>query len=179
MSSRPPAPQRNINPQGGDFQPGKWLLFSLAHEQKGATSHDETEGKTRGEWTAEVEEGKKKIRQFENREKVLRQKLSQEERRERSHRRSVRGAAFEGIAPEARTMTDEEAAAFFRPALTSEEARACLKNARRAGKENNPSGAKGTLMRPCGSLRSAEGFSPRRERFPSSFRAFPRAGLWG
>ena len=131
--------------------------------------------KTRGERTAEIEEGKKKkIRQFKNR-----QKLSQEECRERSHRRIVRGAAFEGIALEARTMTDEEAAAFLRPALTSEEARACLKNARRAGKENNPSGARGALIRPCGSLRSAEGFSPRRERFPSSFRAFPRAGLWG
>ena len=42
--------------------------------------------KTREELTAEIEDGKKKIRQFENREKVLRQKLSQEERRTRSHR---------------------------------------------------------------------------------------------
>ena len=32
--------------------------------------------KTREELTAEIEDGKKKIRQFENREKVLRQKLS-------------------------------------------------------------------------------------------------------
>ena len=36
--------------------------------------------KTREELTAEIEEGKKKIRQFENREKMLRQKLSKEER---------------------------------------------------------------------------------------------------
>ena len=35
--------------------------------------------KTREELQAEIEDGKKKIRQFENREKVLRQKLSQEE----------------------------------------------------------------------------------------------------
>ena len=48
--------------------------------------------KTREELTAEIEDGKKKIRQFENREKVLRQKLSQEERRTRSHRLIVRGA---------------------------------------------------------------------------------------
>ena len=41
--------------------------------------------KTREEVTAEIEDGKKKIRQLENREKVLRQKLSQEERRTRSH----------------------------------------------------------------------------------------------
>ena len=38
--------------------------------------------KTREELQAEIEDGKKKIRQFENREKVLRQKLSQEEVRD-------------------------------------------------------------------------------------------------
>ena len=37
--------------------------------------------KTREELQAEIEDGKKKIRQFENREKMLRQKLSKEERR--------------------------------------------------------------------------------------------------
>ena len=37
--------------------------------------------KTREELTAEIEDGKKKIRQYENREK-----LSKEERRTRSHR---------------------------------------------------------------------------------------------
>ena len=70
--------------------------------------------KTREEMTAEIEDGKKKIRQLENREKVLRQKLSQEERRTRSHRLIVRGAFFESIVPEAKAMTDEEAAAFLR-----------------------------------------------------------------
>ena len=39
--------------------------------------------KTREELQAEIEDGKKKIRQFENREKMLRQKLSKEERRTR------------------------------------------------------------------------------------------------
>ena len=42
--------------------------------------------KTREELQAEIEDGKKKIQQFENREKMLRQKLSKEERRTRSHR---------------------------------------------------------------------------------------------
>ena len=79
-------------------------------------------------------DGKKKIRQLENREKVLRQKLSQEERRTRSHRLVVRGAVFESIVPEAKTMTDEEAAAFLRLALTSEEARAYLKKRTEGGK---------------------------------------------
>ena len=89
--------------------------------------------KTHEELTAEIEEGKKKIRQYENREKVLRQKLTQEERRTRSHRLIVRGAVFESIVPEAKTMTDEEAAAFLRVALTSEEAREFLKKRAESG----------------------------------------------
>ena len=87
--------------------------------------------KTREELTAEIEDSKKKIRQFENREKMLRQKLSKEERRTRSHRLIVRGAVFESIVPEAKSMTDEEAAALLRCALTSEPAREDLK--KRAG----------------------------------------------
>ena len=83
--------------------------------------------KTREELQSEIEDGKKKIRQFENREKMLRQKLSKEERRTRSHRLIVRGAVFESIVPEAKGMTDEEAAALLRLALTSEQAREYLK----------------------------------------------------
>ena len=83
--------------------------------------------KNREELQAEIEDGKKKIRQLENRGKMLRQKLSKEERRTRSHRLIVRGAVFESIVPEAKTMTDEEAAALLRLALTSEPAREFLK----------------------------------------------------
>ena len=83
--------------------------------------------KTREELTAEIEDSKKKIKQYENREKVLRQKLTQEERRTRSHRLIVRGAVFESIVPEAKTMTDEEAAALLRLALSSEPVREYLK----------------------------------------------------
>ena len=89
--------------------------------------------KTRKEVTAEIEDGKKKIRQLENREKVLRQKLSQEERRTRSHRLIVRGAVFESIVAEAKTMTDEEATALLRLALTSEPAREFLRKRAEAG----------------------------------------------
>ena len=87
--------------------------------------------KTREELQAEIEDGKKKIRQLENREKMLRQKLSKEERRTRSHRLIVRGAVFESIVPEAKDMTDEEAAALLRLALTSQPAREFLQ--KRAG----------------------------------------------
>ena len=79
--------------------------------------------KNREELQAEIEDGKKKIRQLENREKVLRQKLSKEERRTRSHRLIFRGSVFESIVPEGKDMTDEEAAALLRLALTSEPAR--------------------------------------------------------
>ena len=79
------------------------------------------------ECNAEMELTQKKIRQYENREKMLRQKLSQEERRTRSHRLIVRGAVFESIVPEAKGMTDEEATALLRLALTSEPAREYLK----------------------------------------------------
>ena len=83
--------------------------------------------KTREELQAEIEDGKKKIRQFENREKMLRQKLSKEERRTRSHRLIVRGAVFESLVPELIAMPDEDAQTFFRLALTSEPAREFLR----------------------------------------------------
>ena len=83
--------------------------------------------KTREELQVEIEDGKKKIRQFENREKMLRQKLSKEERRTRSHRLIVRGAVFESIVPEAKNMSDEEASVLLRLALTSEPVREYLK----------------------------------------------------
>ena len=83
--------------------------------------------KTREELTAEIEDGKKKVRQLENRAKILQQRLSREERRERSHRLIVRGAIFESIVPEAKAMTDEEAAALLRLALTSQPVRESLK----------------------------------------------------
>ena len=70
------------------------------------------EKKLRGIAKPRLRTGRRKSGKLENREKVLRQKLSQEERRTRSHRLVVRGAVFESIVPEAKTMTDEEAAPF-------------------------------------------------------------------
>ena len=47
--------------------------------------------KNREELQAEIEDGKKKIRQLENREKIIKQKLSVEERKARNHRLCKRG----------------------------------------------------------------------------------------
>lgn len=49
--------------------------------------------KTYDELTAEIEENEKKIRQYQNREKIIKQKLSREERQTRSHRLIVWGTA--------------------------------------------------------------------------------------
>ena len=93
--------------------------------------------KTREELTAEIEESKKKIRQFENREKIIKQKLSVEERKARNHRLCKRGGFMESLVPELIAMPslvpeliampDEDAKAFLRLALTSKPAQEFLK----------------------------------------------------
>ena len=55
--------------------------FSMPMSRKEQPTMTKPKEKTREELQAEIEDGKKKIRQFENREKMLRQKLSREERR--------------------------------------------------------------------------------------------------
>ena len=92
--------------------------FSMPMSRKERPPMTKPREKTREELQAEIEGGKKKIRQFENREKMLRQKIFKEERRTRSHRLIVRGAVFESIVPEAKGMTNEESATFLRLALT-------------------------------------------------------------
>ena len=87
--------------------------FSMPMSRKERPPMTKPREKTREELQAEIEGGKKKIRQFENREKMLRQKLFKEERRTRSHRLIVRGAVFESIVPEAKGMTNEESATFL------------------------------------------------------------------
>ena len=55
--------------------------FSMPMSRKERPPMTKPREKTREELQAEIEDGKKKIRQFENREKMLRQKRSREERR--------------------------------------------------------------------------------------------------
>ena len=108
--------------------------FSMPTSRKERPAMTKPREKTREELTAEIEEGKKKIRQFENREKIIKQKLSVEERKARNHRLCKRGGFMESLVPELIAMPDEEAAAFLRLALTSEEARAYLKKRTKGGK---------------------------------------------
>ena len=89
--------------------------------------------KTREELQAEIEDGKKKIRQYENRSKMLDRRLAIEKRKERNHRLCSRGGFIESIVPELITMTDEDAQTFFRLALTSEPAREFLRKRAEAG----------------------------------------------
>ena len=84
----------------------------------------------------------------------MRQKLSQEERRTRSHRLVVRGAVFESIVPEAKTMTDEEAAAFLRLALTSEGSAGLSEKRTRAEKRIIPLEQRAHLYTLAGRVRS-------------------------
>ena len=79
------------------------------------------------ECNAELELTQKKIRQYENRSKMLDRRLAIEKRKKRNHRLCSRGGFIESIVPELITMTDEDAQTFFRLALTSEPAREFLR----------------------------------------------------
>lgn len=110
------------------------------------------------ECNAELERTQKKIRQYENRSKMLDRRLAIEKRKERNHRLCSRGGFIESIVPELITMTDEDAQTFFRLALTSEPAREFLR--KRAGgndKLNNPLATRAHLYTLTGVVRSAEG----------------------
>ena len=57
------------------------------------------------ECNAELERTQKKIRQYENRSKMLDRRLAIEKRTERNHRLCSRGGFMESIVPELTTMT--------------------------------------------------------------------------
>ena len=85
------------------------------------------------ECNAELERTQKKIRQYENRSKMFDRRLAIEKRKERNHRLCSRGGFIESIVPELITMTDEDAAALLRLALTSEPVREYLKKRAESG----------------------------------------------
>ena len=127
--------------------------------------------KTREELTAEIEESKKKIRQFENREKIIKQKLSVEERKARTHRLCKRGGFMESLVPELIAMPDEDAKAFLRLALTSEPAQEFLKKRAGDGNAEESLWNKGRTYTPLRACALCRGLYLRTGNFP-------RAPIW-
>ena len=62
---------------------------------------------------AEIEKATQEIRQYKNRNKILTQKIRNEEQRLRTHRLIERGAILESIFPELKDVSTEEVKAFL------------------------------------------------------------------
>ena len=88
---------------------------------------------TLAECNAELKLAQKQLRQYQNREMMLKRKLSVKERRIRTHRLCARGGYLESIVPELIAMTDEEAKDYLYHAVHSEEAKAFLKKHAKGG----------------------------------------------
>ena len=71
------------------------------------------------ECNAELELTQKKIRQYENRSKMLDRRLAIEKRKERNHRIFLFGGFMESIVPELIAMMDEEAKDYLYHAVHS------------------------------------------------------------
>ena len=79
------------------------------------------------ECNAELELTQKKIRQYENRSKMLDRRLAIEKRKERNHRIFLFGGFMESIVPELKTMTEDEGKDFLYHIAKSMEAQEYLK----------------------------------------------------
>ena len=79
------------------------------------------------ECNAELERTQKKLRQYENRSKMLDRRLAIEKRKERNHRLCSRGGFIESIVPELKTMTEDEGKDFLYHIAKSTEAQEYLK----------------------------------------------------
>ena len=71
------------------------------------------------ECNAEMELTQKKIRQYENRNKMLDRKLAIEKRKERNHRLCSRGGYLESLVPTLIDMSEQEARDFLYTAVFS------------------------------------------------------------
>ncbi len=82
---------------------------------------------TLAECNAKLELAQKQLRQYQNREKMLKRKLSVEERNIRTHRLCARGGFMESIVLELKTMTEAEGKDFLYHIAKSSEAQEYLK----------------------------------------------------
>ena len=118
-------PKKTVDPRRVRTVSG--LFLSPKSRKERAPMRKKKTPQTIEECNAELELTQKKIRQYENRSKMLDRRLAIEKRKERNHRLCSRGGFIESIVPELITMTDEDAQTFFRLALTSEPAREFLR----------------------------------------------------
>ena len=110
------------------------------------------------ECNAEMELTQKKIRQYENRNKMLDRKLAIEKRKERNHRLCSRGGYLESLVPALIDMSEQEARDFLYTAVFSDKAQEFLrKRAGEATPKNYPC-TQGRTYTPLRRVRSAEGF---------------------
>ena len=123
------------------------------------------------ECNAEMELTQKKIRQYENRNKMLDRKLAIEKRKERNHRLCSRGGYLESLVPALIDMSEQEARDFLYTAVFSDKAQEFLrKRAGEATPKNYPctQGRTYTPLRACALCR---GLYLRTGNFP-------RAPIW-
>ena len=88
---------------------------------------------TLAECNAGLKLAQKQLRQYQNREMMLKRKLSVKERRIRTHRLCARGGYLESIVPELIAMTDEETKDYLYHAVQSKGAKAFLKKHAKGG----------------------------------------------
>lgn len=83
---------------------------------------------------AELELARKQLSQYQNRTKILEQKISAELRRARNHRIYLYGGFLESIVPELKTMTEDEGKDLLYHIATGTEAQQYLKKRAGGGK---------------------------------------------
>ncbi|MCD8341876.1 MAG: DUF3847 domain-containing protein [Clostridiales bacterium] len=85
------------------------------------------EPQTKEEIQTEIAHTQNEIRKLKNQEKLYANAYAKEERKLRTRRLCREAGVLEHFAPELKTMTEQEAAAFIRTAATSQEAQEFLR----------------------------------------------------
>lgn len=121
----------NIIPQQGDYFQTEVAALFFTKIKRRATMSKKKPPTTIEECNAEMELTQKKIRQYENRNKMLDRKLAIEKRKERNHRLCSRGGYLESLVPALIDMSEQEARDFLYTAVFSDKAQEFLR--KRAG----------------------------------------------
>ena len=98
----------------------------------------------------EVQAVREQICQLKNHQKILLNKKSDAERKERTHRLIERGAILESVFPSVIPLSNEKVKAFLSDVSQLPEVRKLLKRSRKPGTRDNSIGYNGALIHPCG-----------------------------